>query len=141
MLVIVATSCISIRNTIKNIDNNAPDLVLKPTDVFEIKTVATNKKYGYHKDYPINIFFVSTANDTLNQPRYLRALAGPNGEKLSFRKIESCCPFTSKRVASGGGMLDLYEVSWRGNPKPLRLYLNIYEKGIVMAPVGLTIRP
>ena len=44
---IVTVSCVSTRNTIKNIDNNAPDLVLLPSNVFEIKKVSKNKKYGY----------------------------------------------------------------------------------------------
>jgi hypothetical protein len=137
---IVTVSCVSTRNTIKNIDNNAPDLILLPPNIFEIKEVSKNKKYGYDKDYPINIFYQQTANDTINQPRFLKALAGPNGEKLVYKKLENCCPFPSKRALSGAGLLDVYEVSWTGNQKPLKIYINIYEKGFLFAPFGLSIR-
>ena len=139
-IMFISVSCVSTRNTIKNIDNNAPDLVLLPTNVFEIKQVSKNKKYGFDKDYPINIFYQQTTNDTINQPRFLNALAGPNGEKLVYKKLENCCPFPSKRTVSGAGFLDVYEISWTGNKKPLKIYVNIYEKGHVFAPMGLSIK-
>ena len=134
------TSCVSTRNTIKNIDDNAPDLVLLSSNVFEIKLFAKDKKYGYNKDYPVNLFFGNTKNDTINQPRFLNALAGPNGEKISYKKLENCCPFPSKRTVSGAGLLDVYEISWNGCTKPFIIYLNIYEKGILMVPMGLSLR-
>jgi hypothetical protein len=36
----------------------------------------------------------------------------------------------------GGGFLDIYEVTWVGQKSPIKLYLNIYEKGELMAPMG-----
>jgi hypothetical protein len=70
----------------------------------------------------------------------LNALAGPNGEKITFTKLESCCPFPTKRSEMGAGFLDVYELKWVGQKKPILLYLNIYEKGILMVPVGLTLK-
>ena len=137
-LILVVSSCVSTRNTIKNIDDNAPTLVLLPNNTFEIKLQSKDKRYGYNKDYPINIFYVTPANDTINQPRFLNALAGPKGEKINYKKVENCCPFPSKKSASGAGLLDVYELTWVGLQKPVKLYLNIYEKGILMLPVGLT---
>jgi hypothetical protein len=37
----------------------------------------------------------------------------------------------------GGGFLDQYEVTWVGLKKPIKLYLNCYEKGDLMVPIGL----
>ncbi len=133
-------SCGSIKSTLKNVDKNAPDLVLTPSNTFVLAGVSQDKKYGYNKNYPVNIFFQGTRDEVVNQPRYLNALAGPNGEKISYKKLENCCPFPSKNTFSGAGVLDVYEITWEGNDKPLKIYLNIYEKGIVMAPMGLTVK-
>ena len=139
-LLIGTTSCISIQSTLKNTDDNAPDLLLSQDYTFVITQYSTNKKYGYDKDYPINIFFNNTKNETINQERFLNALAGPNGEKITYTKQESCCPFPTKRSEMGAGFLDVYELKWNGQKEPLLLYLNIYEKGILMVPVGLTLK-
>ena len=131
-------SCISTRNTIKNIDESAPAPLLNSKNTFVLTETSTDPKYGYDKDYPINIFYISTVNDTINQERFLKALAGPNGEKISYSKLESCCPFPTKRSDMGAGFLDVYEIFWEGASKPLRLYFNIYEKGRLLIPKGLT---
>ncbi|MFV8354299.1 2-dehydro-3-deoxyphosphooctonate aldolase [Flavobacterium sp. XS2P14] len=134
------TACTSTKSTLQNTDDNAPDLLLSANNTFVIQQYSTDKKYGYDKDYPVNIFFNNTANETINQERFLNALAGPKGEKISFSKLESCCPFPTKRSEMGAGFLDVYELKWSGQKKPTLLYLNIYEKGILMVPVGLTVK-
>ena len=139
-LVLSISACTSTKSTLQNTDDNAPDLQLASNNTFVIKEYSTDKKYGYDKDYPVNIFFNNTANETINQERFLNALAGPKGEKISFTKLESCCPFPTKRNEMGAGFLDVYELKWNGQKKPTLLYLNIYEKGILMVPVGLTLK-
>ena len=134
------TSCTSTKSTLQNTDDNAPSLELSANNTFVITQYSTDKKYGYDKDYPVNLFFNNTANETINQERFLNALAGPKGEKISFTKLESCCPFPTKRSEMGAGFLDVYELKWTGQKKPTLLYLNIYEKGILMVPVGLTVK-
>lgn len=140
LLSILIISCVSTRSTLKNVDNNAPEPKLNSYDTFLITEYSTDKKYGYDKDYPINVFFMDTNNDTLNATRFLNALAGPKGEPISFTKLESCCPFPTKTSGMGAGFLDVYELQWEGQKKPIQLYLNIYERGYLMAPMGLTIK-
>jgi hypothetical protein len=36
----------------------------------------------------------------------------------------------------GGGFLAVYEVTWVGQKQPVKLYLNIYEKGALLVPIG-----
>jgi hypothetical protein len=115
-------------------------LQLTQENTFIITEYSTDKKYGYNKDYPINIFYNNTANENINQQRYINALAGPKGEKITFTKLESCCPFPTKRSDMGAGLLDVYELKWDGQKKPILLYLNIYEKGAIRFPVGLTLK-
>ncbi len=136
---LLISSCVSTRSTIKNVDDSAPDLIVKGDNTFEINQFSTDKKYGYDKDYPINIFYKTTNTDA-NQERFLNALAGPKGEKITFTKLESCCPFPTKRSDMGAGFLDVYELKWEGQKKPILLYINIYEKGILMVPLGLRLK-
>jgi hypothetical protein len=134
------TSCISTKSTIKNIDDNAPLPQLSRNNTFIITEYSKDKKYGYDKDYPINVFYYSTRNETINQERFLNALAGPKGEKISFKKLESCCPFPTKRSQMGAGFLDVYEVKWDNLKTPILLYMNIYEKGALKVPVGFSLK-
>ena len=138
--VLVTSACISTKSTIKNIDNNAPELFLTKGNTFKISEYSKDKKYAYDPNYPVNLFYRGTKNDSINQRRYLNALAGPEGQHLSYKKLERCCPFPTKRTEMGAGLLDVYEVSWKGQNKPIKLYLNMYEKGAVMVPVGLTLK-
>lgn len=140
-VVLLATSCISTKSTIKNIDDTAPIPELtKDNTAFVITKYSSDKKYGYDKDYPINVFFKNTSDENINSQRFLNALAGPKGEKITFKKTETCCPFPTKKSEMGAGFLNIYEVSWAGNKQPILLYLNIYEKGALMVPVGLSLK-
>ena len=140
ILLITAASCISTKSTLKNVDDNAPDLVLNKNNTFVISQFSKDKKYGYDPDYPVNIFFQNTNSETLNETRFLNALAGPNGEKITYTRLETCCPFPTKRSNMGAGFLNVYELKWEGQKKPVKLYLNIYEKGILMVPMGLRLK-
>ena len=140
VLLITATSCVSTKSTLKNVDDNAPDLVLNKNNTFTITLFSSDKKYGYDPDYPVNIFYQNTRNEALNESRFLNALAGPNGEKITFTRLETCCSFQTKRSDMGAGFLNVYELKWDGQKKPVKLYLNIYEKGILMVPMGLSLK-
>ena len=139
-LLLLFTSCISTQSTLKNVDDNAPIPRLENNNTFVITEYSKDKRYGYEKEYPINLFYSNTKNETINQQRYLNALAGPKGEKITYTKLESCCPFPTKRSEMGAGFLDVYELKWEGQQNPVTLYLNIYEKGVLMVPVGLTLK-
>jgi hypothetical protein len=140
MLLTIISSCVSTKSTLKNVDDNAPNLRLTSENTFVINQYSKDKKYGYDEDYPINIFYKSSKEDIINQQRFLNALAGPNGEKITYKKIESCCPFPTKKSEMGAGFLDIYELTWEGQTAPVKLYLNIYEKGVLMVPVGLSLK-
>ena len=81
-LLFIVTSCVSTQSTIKNVDDNAPTPTLLNNNTFAITEYSKDKRYGYEKDYPINVFFGGTWSETNNEYRFLNALAGPNGEKI-----------------------------------------------------------
>ena len=139
-LLLLISSCVSTKSTIKNVDNNAPIPKLLNNTTFKITEYSKDKKYGYDSEYPINVFYENTKNETINQQRFLNALAGPNGEKITYTKLESCCPFSTNRSEMGAGFLDVYEIKWEGQKNPVVLYLNIYEKGYLRVPMGLSVQ-
>jgi len=140
VLVALASSCISTKSTLKNVNNEAPALTLSKNNTFVITEYSQDEKYGFDPDYPINVFFRNTKDENLNAERFLNALAGPKGEVLSFTKIESCCPFPTKHNEMGAGFLDVYELKWDNQTTPIKLYINIYEKGYLQVPMGLTLK-
>jgi hypothetical protein len=140
LLVFIFSSCVSTKSTLKNVDDAAPIPKLSAANTFVITEYSKDKKYGYDKDYPINVFFRNTRDENANQERYLNALAGPKGEKISYKKVDTCCPFPSKKTEIGAGALDIYEITWEGQKEPVRLYLNYFEKGALLVPVGFTLK-
>lgn len=140
LIAITTSSCVSTKSTLKNVDDNAPIPTLSGNNTFVLKEYSKDKKYGYNPDYPINVFYKNTKDENLNAERFLNALAGPKGEKITFYKLESCCPFPTKRIEIGAGFLDVYELKWQGQTEIVKLYVNIYEKGYLLVPIGLSIK-
>ena len=136
-LLLLLSACVSTKNNIKTIDNNAPIPVLTLNNTFELKEKTLDKKYGFHEDYPINVYYLTTENDTLNAIRFLNELTGPQGELVSYKKLESCCPFNTKQSKIGAGFLEVYEVYWHSNAVK-KMYFNIYERGQLYIPYGFS---
>jgi hypothetical protein len=139
--IICLASCVSTKNTIRNIDDKAIMPRLSKEKTFIILEVSKDKRYGYDQDYPVNLGFLPVQTAEINVKRFFGALSGPNGEKITYERVDSCCPFPSAKNEMGAGILDIYEVKWEGLSEPKRIYINLYEKGAVLAPKGFTIRP
>jgi hypothetical protein len=133
-------SCGSIKSTLQTVDNTVP----KPPIVdghFLITEFASNSKYGYDADYPINVGFDNEKYGVKSVTYFLNALTGSKGESFKYVKIESCCPFPTERSAMGGGILEIYEISFAGKKEAVRLYFNINDKGKLLCPKGFSIKP
>jgi len=136
----LATSCISTRNTIKNINDKAAIPALSKNQYFILTEISTDRKYGYDADYPVNLGFMPIQSAEINVKRYFGALSGPNGEAVTYKKVDSCCPFPSEKNDMGAGILDIYEVTWDGLTEPKRIYINLYERGEIIAPMGFGLK-
>jgi hypothetical protein len=133
------TSCGSIKSTLKNVDNAA----VKPRIVnnqFILAETASDEKFGFDKDYPINLGFENEKYSTRNIPLFFNAIEGPNGEKISYTKVDSCCPFPTKKSIMGAGTLEIYKITFDESNTSVLLYLNIYEKGRILCPKGFRIK-
>lgn len=100
----------------------------------KLTEVSTDKKYGYEPNHKTSI----KVGKIENEQAYLKALRGPNGEQVQFRRISSCCSFKSRSAVFGKGLLDKYEVYYQGLREPIILYLNGYDFEKPKAPVGFT---
>ena len=136
---LLLTSCISIQSTLKNVDNNAVRPAIKDL-AYAITEYATDSKYGYDQDYPINIGFIHEKQEDINIQYYFNGLEGPNGEKISYKKVDTCCPFPTKNSLMGAGTVGIYEVTFEGSNKKVMLYFNIFEKGKILCPKGFAIK-
>lgn len=132
-------SCGSIKSTLKNVDNTVPKPAMKDGH-YVITEYSKDFKYGYDKNYPINIGFDNEKYGDRSIGYFFSALTGLNGEKITYKKIDSCCPFPTKRNVMGGGILDIYEITFEGNDKKIQLYINVIDKGKVLCPKGFLIK-
>lgn len=140
LILTLSVSCISTKSTLMNVDNNAPSPRLNKDNNFVLVEISKDERYGFDKNYPINVFFVNTLNEEINCKRFLNSLTGPNQETIIFKNKGICCPFPSKNINTGGGFLSVYEISYEGLKNPRTIYINIYEKGLLLAPVGFGIK-
>lgn len=107
---------------------------------FQLDSVTADETYGYSVDNPIMVGG-DWDNAVKNEQRFLNALLGPNGEAVTYSRLGSCCPFnTPNGIIGNGGLLDRYEVKIKGADKPVILYVNMYDKGVLKAPKGFTYR-
>lgn len=97
----------------------------------EINTDAT---YGYSEKNPIKVG--GDSNGPANEQKFLNSLTGPNGEALEYSRSGSCCHFETMNSSFGMGMLDIYRVTYVGKKDTVKLYINIYDKAKLKAPVG-----
>lgn len=136
---LLVTSCVSTKSTLKNVDSTALRPLVKDK-AYVITEYASDGKYGYDQDYPINIGNIRENQEDINIAYYFNGLEGPKGEKITYKKVDTCCPFPSKNTTMGAGTLGIYEVTFEGSNKKVTLYFNIYEKGKILCPKGFTIK-
>jgi hypothetical protein len=103
-----------------------------------VKSIAADPGYGFSREKPIKVG-LSTARDFRNEDRYLSQLRGAKGEPVSYRRVGSCCGFTTPNAIVGSnGLLDIFEVNVAGSPTKKTLYFNAYDFEEPKAPVGFT---
>lgn len=115
---------------------------LKNQQTFELTEISKDPTYGFSPKNPIQVGGVDKHEGPLNERRFLNALAGPNGEQISYYRQGSCCPIKSDKNPMGTGsvMLDNYRVTWQGSKDTVSIYINMYDYGTLKAPVGFTIK-
>jgi len=130
-------SCSSTKQLPKNTTQT-----LKDDDRFLITELSNDSSYGLSPKNPVEVGGANNGVGPKNERRFLNALAGPNGEQISYYRAGSCCAIKSKNDPFGFGkvMLDNYRVTWENSKDTVSIYINMYDSGKLKAPVGFTIR-
>ncbi|HET8885822.1 MAG TPA: 2-dehydro-3-deoxyphosphooctonate aldolase [Salinimicrobium sp.] len=115
---------------------------LKNGQIFEITSISSDPTYGLSEKNPVQVGGVDKQEGPQNERRFLNALAGPNGEQVSYYRAGSCCAIKSENDPYGfdSVMLDNYRVTWEGAKDTVSIYINMYDYGTLKAPVGFTIK-
>lgn len=97
-------------------------------------------EYGYGRGNPIRTGG-GRESGARRQREFLSRLRGPGGERVVYRRLGSCCPFSSPAAKGGSAALDAYEVTHDGLEAPAVLYLDLYTEpdGAVEPPRGFTV--
>lgn len=123
-------------------DNNGNPTLKKSSakmldeNTFQLEGISDDPTYAYDQKNAVKVGGVGSG--PTNERRYLNALLGPNGESITYHRLGSCCQIPSKNGLMGYAVLDIYEVTYDGLEKPINLYINMYDPGILKAPKGFT---
>jgi hypothetical protein len=122
-------------------DTRTREVQLLDETAYLITETTDDKTYGYDKSNPVKVGGSSDQSGPMNERRFLNGLLGPNGEQLRYFRAGSCCAFkTPNGLMNNTGLLDSYRVYWDGGKDTLNIYINMYDKGDLKIPVGLTAR-
>jgi hypothetical protein len=96
---------------------------------------SSDPTYGRTSSNPIRLG--GEGNGSHREQRFLSSLRGPTGETITYERSGSCCGFETPN-SELGGMLDVYVITYAGQSEPITLYLNMYDPGPALIPVGFT---
>lgn len=103
-----------------------------------LEKVASDEKYAYTPESPVPVGG-GFSKGSKNTYRFLNALLGPEGQKVHYQRIGTCCEFeTSNSPFGDTALLEVFEIDFEGAKERIRLYFNWYDPGEVLIPVGLT---
>ena len=112
-------------------------------NAYLLTKISDDPEYGYTSKKPIKVASMkSDENIARNEYRFMNALLGPNGEEIEYKRTGSCCGYKSNspKALFGEALLDRYEVNIKGSTEKKILYLDMYESGTVVAPLGFTFK-
>lgn len=99
------------------------------------KGASSDATYGYSESNPI---MVGEKNGgPKDERRFLDALRGPGGQRVTYKRLGSCCLFKTPNALIGDAvLLDRFEVTYEGLATPVILYLDMYDYEQPKLPVG-----
>lgn len=135
--------CSSHKETVEVTEQEKPSEYhqLKDPNTLLLTEVSTDPDYGFTPEKPIMTGGAHLMQGPFNQRRFINALKAPNGKEITYKHVGTCCPFTTENgMIRQKGVLDIYELFWKGQELPVKLYFNMYDYGPLQAPMGFLIR-
>jgi hypothetical protein len=109
-------------------------------DTYRLTGISEDDTYGYSQNNAIRVGTSNSIEGPSSERKYLNALLGPNGEAVSYNRRGSCCQVKSDNGIMGYATLDIYEIKYNDQHQPIKLYLNMYDPGVLKAPKGFTFK-
>ncbi|RTQ45597.1 hypothetical protein EJV47_24190 [Hymenobacter gummosus] len=151
-MAVLASACAGAKATTATADNgprltgsnNVPqsyyDQARRTVAPFALVEASPDADYGYTAEKPACVGGIKDNDCARNEQRFLNALRGPEGQEISCRRLGSCCGFsTPNGLINNMGLLDVYQLTWPGQDKPVKLYLNCYDSESLRIPQGLRV--
>ena len=88
--------------------------------------------YGLHPEDPVR---VGWGNPGIMA--FFELLRGPEGQRVAWRRVGPCCGAEPDAPRAG---LEVFEVTYEGLDKPVRMYLDPHNGAAIHAPSGFIIQ-
>ena len=137
LLLVLLVSCSKQRFRWETRKLNTREYIQERDSLLLLEGVSERSTYGYTPDEPIKLGITKRTLAVTYPEKYFNSISGPNGEKVIYSRVKSCCPFktvNSDERYQNVAVLEIYKVSYRGLPAPVYLYINFFDQGKVMAP-------
>jgi len=116
------------------------EMIGRRRGTMHLTETANDRNYGYSANAPIRIGggFGDGGDRTY---KYLNSLLGPHGEKVTYRRVGTCCAFKTPNSPIGGeGLLEVYEITV-GDAAAKQIYFDWHDDSPPLIPVGLSALP
>lgn len=111
-----------------------------PLSSVDLSYTSLDPDYGFTEGKPLMLGgFMRGSPYEGAHIEYFDSLLGPQGQRVVVKRLGSCCGFEDASMPFGGGMLDMYEVTYKGQKKPVVIYVNLYRFEKPLAPVGFVL--
>lgn len=116
----------------------------------QLSGISGDVAFGTTEQKPVMLGLQDINEAAKGVEKYLNALAGPNGESISYKRLKPCCPFKTKNLVlkypihefhGKYGMLEKYSVSYttHDQTQSVILYINLYDEAKeLLAPHGFS---
>ena len=128
-LVLLLASCASPRDNKQSVANDHSARAVERS---------ADRTYGLTKENPVRVGGSDFRDGPKRERPFLDSLRGPSGQRLSYQRLGSCCHFQTPHGINGTGLLDAYSVTFEGLSEPITIYINFYDPGPPLVPVGFT---
>jgi hypothetical protein len=109
-------------------------------EIKNLRKTADTRKYGFTDKDPVKVGSLAQSGPD-SQRAYLNILRDPQGNKIKFRRLGSCCRYETPNGFMGIGGLDIYEITYndsKGKKRTDKIYMTFYDYEEPMILYGFT---
>lgn len=112
----------------------------KMGEIKNLTIIANNREYGFSEKDPVKVGSLVQSGPE-SQRAYFELLRDPQGKKIKYKRLGSCCHYETPNGFMGMGALDIYEITYsdnNGKKKTEKVYITFYDYEQPMILFGFT---